>query len=103
MPVYGSGEQKRDYSDINKIIHGYYLVMTKDYFPEVIHFGSGSPVKIIDIARYISKRFNVDIKHETERVGEIAVLHADISEAVKHGYKSEEDFWQKLETYLDLE
>jgi nucleoside-diphosphate-sugar epimerase len=102
LPVYGSGEQMRDYSDVNQFIHGYFLAATSKAFPETIHYGSGSPVKIIDIARYISKRFGVGIRHEPERRGEIAILHADISEAVKHGYKSEDDFWQKLETYLNL-
>lgn len=100
LPVYGSGEQSRDYMHISQAIDGYVLALEKD-LPGIINFGSGSEVKIIDIANKIAERFNVEVMHEKTRPGELMRLKADVSRAKSYGYNVTTDFWSHLDKYLD--
>jgi nucleoside-diphosphate-sugar epimerase len=100
LPVYGSGEQMRDYMHISQAVNGYVLALEKD-LPTIVNFGSGVPIKIIDIANFIAEKFGVKVIHEKSRPNEIMRLEADVSRAVKYGYKVETDFWTNLENYLN--
>jgi nucleoside-diphosphate-sugar epimerase len=100
LPVYGSGEQMRDYMYIKQAVNGYVLALEGN-LPTIVNFGSGVPIKIIDIANYIAKKFGVRVVHEKVRPNEIMRLEADITRAVQHGYKVETDFWTNLENYLN--
>lgn len=100
LPVYGSGEQSRDYMHISQAVDGYVLALTQK-LPEIVNFGSGVPVKIIDIANYISTKFNVGIHHEPPRPNEIMRLEADVSRARSYGYQISTDFWKHLDKYLE--
>ncbi len=101
LPVYGTGEQVRDYVHISYLIECYFQALTRKDFPNLIHIGSGTSVKIIDIARIISKRFDVAIQHEPPRLGEIAVLQADTSHLVGIGLSVYESFFKDLDVFLD--
>jgi len=101
LEVYGSGEQIRDYMHISQAVEGYVLALNNK-LPMIINFGSGNSVKIIDIAKYIANKFGVGISHTAPRPGEIMRLQADISCALKYGYKASTDFWNQLERYLEL-
>lgn len=101
LPIYGSGEQMRDYMYIDQAISGYVLAL-ETKLPTIVNFGSGKPIKIIDIANYIAKKFNVKVVHEKSRPNEIMRLEADISRAKQYGYRVETDFWANLESYLEF-
>lgn len=100
LPVYGSGEQMRDFMYINQAVNGYVLAMEQSNMPLIINFGSGLPIKIIDIANFIAKKFGVGVYHDKSRPNEIMRLEADISRAMHYGYKVETSFWENLEKYL---
>jgi len=99
LPVYGSGEQMRDYMHISQAVEGYILAMEKK-LPLIVNFGSGTPIRIIDIANFIAESFGVKIKHEKPRPNEIMRLEADIGRAKEYGYVVNTDFWVQLKEYL---
>jgi len=100
ITVYGSGEQMRDYMHISQAVAGYVLALQQN-LPTIVNFGSGTPIKIIDIANYIAKKFDGEVVHTTPRPGEVMRLEADITRAKHYGYKVETDFWKHLEGYLN--
>lgn len=100
LTVYGSGEQARDYMHISQAVDGYVLALTAK-LPTIINFGSGVPIKIIDIANHIAKKFGVPVEHAKSRPNEIMMLRADIARAQRYGYKVGTDFQKHLDAYLD--
>ena len=100
ITVYGSGEQMRDYMHISQAVSGYILALTTK-LPTIINFGSGKPIKIIDIANHIANRFAGHVTHTAPRAGEVMRLQADISRAKRYGYEVETDFWKHLDAYLE--
>jgi dTDP-glucose 4,6-dehydratase len=100
LTVYGSGEQMRDYMHISQAVDGYVLAM-ETKMPLIVNFGSGKPIKIVDIANYISTKFKVSLHYTNPRPNEIMRLQADVTRAMKCGYKVETDFWVHLENYLN--
>jgi nucleoside-diphosphate-sugar epimerase len=99
LTVYGSGEQMRDYMYIKQAINGYVLALNSK-LPTIVNFGSGKPVKIIDIATFIANHYKVGITHTKARPNEIMRLEADISRARQYGYEVSTDFYKNLENYL---
>jgi dTDP-glucose 4,6-dehydratase len=102
LPVYGTGEQTRDYMHVSQAVDGYILALEQK-LPTVINFGSGSEVRIIDIANHIAKKFGVSVKHEKPRPNEVMRLRADVSRALEYGYSVQTDFWKHLDNYLEHE
>jgi len=100
ITVYGSGEQMRDYMHISQAVSGYILALNTK-LPTIINFGSGKPIKIIDIANHIANRFAGHVTHTAPRAGEVMRLQADISRAKRYGYEVETDFWKHLDAYLE--
>lgn len=101
LPVYGSGEQSRDYMHVSQAVSGYILAL-ENKLPGIINFGSGSTVKIIDIANFIAKFFGVAVEHVKPRPNEIMRLEADITRAKRYGYVVQTNFWEHLEKYLQF-
>lgn len=101
LPVFGSGEQMRDFMYIKQAVSGYILAMEQRNMPIIINFGSGVPIRIIDVADFIAKKFNVKVYHAKSRPNEIMRLEADVSRAMHYGYKIETDFWKSLDSYLE--
>ena len=99
LTVYGDGEQMRDYMHVSQAVSGYILAIEKR-LPLYINFGSGNPVKIIDIANHIAKKYGVGIDFLPPRKNEIKLLHADITKALSFGYKIQTDFWKNLDELL---
>lgn len=99
ITVFGSGEQMRDYMHVSQAVSGYVLALDTR-LPLIVNFGSGKPIRIIDIANFVSKKIGGAVTHMASRPGEIMRLEADVSRAKMHGYKVETDFWTHLEAYL---
>ena len=100
ITVFGDGMQSRDYMHVSQSITGY-IMATEDTVPALYNCGSGETHKIIDIAKAISKKFNVPIVHLERRPNEVQFLCADVSFAQKHGYAITTDFWAMLDRYCD--
>jgi dTDP-glucose 4,6-dehydratase len=100
LPVYGSGEQTRDYMHVSQAVDGYVLALERK-LPIIVNFGSGSEVKIVDIANRIATKFGVSLVHEKPRPGELMRLRADVSRAKQYGYNVTTDFWTHLDNYLE--
>jgi UDP-glucose 4-epimerase len=86
--IYGDGKQTRDYTYIEDALSAYDTVLNYDGVLEgPINFGTGTEVKIIDLANKIIKLTGQQGKlkpvHVEPRPGEVQRLIADISEAKK--------------------
>lgn len=84
--IYGDGNQTRDYMYIDDLVRAYDLVLKNNKaLKEVINFGTGKQIKIIDLANRIielcdSKR-KIKPVHVAPRPGEIKQMMADYSKA----------------------
>jgi dTDP-glucose 4,6-dehydratase len=103
IKVFGSGEQTRDYLHISDVVDAYCLLLDhSDLSGEVINFGSGNGVRIIDIANHVSDKLNVKIEKIESRAGEATEMVADNSKAKKLlGWEPKVDFKEGLDMYIE--
>ena len=102
LHVYGKGSQKRDYMYIDDLVSAYDLVYShKELKGQTINFGTGKETKISDIAKYIAKKFKVQIVHKPPRPGEVPYFRANISKAKKMGFKPKIDIWSGINKYIE--
>jgi UDP-glucose 4-epimerase len=104
--IYGSGEQKRDYTYINDAVRAYDLLLNhKEPLTEPVNFGTGKEVSIIDLANKIiglcgKKNTLVPVKVEP-RIGEVQRLIAGTSQAkALLGWEPQYTLEQGLEDYI---
>ena len=86
--IYGDGDQTRDYMYINDLVRAYDLILKDNRsLREVINFGTGKDIKIIDLANKIidlcGKEGKIEPVHVAPRPGEIKKMIADYSKAKK--------------------
>jgi UDP-glucose 4-epimerase len=86
--IYGDGSQTRDYMYIDDLVKAYDLVLKSNKsLKEVINFGTGKDVKIIDLANKIIElcdhKRKIEPVHVAPRPGEIKQMIADYSKAKK--------------------
>jgi len=79
--VYGDGEAIRDFIYVGDVVEALLRASQGTVFGEVINIGSGEPVKIRELAEFVSTLGGVKIKYEERRGGEILFSLADISKA----------------------
>ena len=79
--VYGDGEAIRDFIYVGDVVEALLRASQGTVFGEVINIGSGEPVKISELAEFVSTLGGVKIKYEERRGGEILFSLADISKA----------------------
>lgn len=102
LSIYGDGNQKRDYMYIDDLVKAYDLVYSHpELRGQVINFGTGKETKIIDIAKYIAKKFHVKIVHKKARPGEVSHFRADITKAKKLGFRPIVDILSGIDKYID--
>lgn len=100
ITVFGDGMQSRDYMHVSQAITGYTMVLENE-MPRLFNCGLGESFPIIEIARYIAKKFDVPIEHKPARPNEVLFLCADVDLAKKYGYAITTDFWAMLDTYIE--
>lgn len=100
--VYGDGNQKRDYMYVDDLVRAYDLVYNHEELRgQTINFGTGKVTKIIDIAKYIAKKFKGKIIYGRARPGEVLLFKADITKAKKLGFKPTVNIWEGINKYID--
>jgi UDP-glucose 4-epimerase len=102
--IYGDGSQTRDYTYIYDIVRAYDLLLNYEgMLAEPINFGTGTEIKIVDLANTIIDLCGKEIEpvHVDPRPGEVQRLIADISKARKLGWKPEYAISRGLEELVD--
>lgn len=109
--IYGDGSQTRDYMHIGDLVRAYDLIFgSSRSFKEVINFGSGKDIRIVDLANKIielcGRKGKMKPVHVAPRPGEIEKMVADCSKAKKildwePKYTLERGLVEFLEWYKD--
>ncbi len=101
LTVFGDGSATRDYLHVSDLVRAYELVMeTPGLDGKSINFGSGINTSVLDIATYIAKQFNAEIKHGPARPGEVTRFPADISYAKSLGFTPQVSIWEGIDRYI---
>jgi nucleoside-diphosphate-sugar epimerase len=100
--IYGTGEQERDYMNVEDAVEGYKVASKTEMIGKTINFGTGKTVKIKDLAEMVVKftGANVTPEHISARPGEVERLCADITLAESLGFKPKTDFEKDLKVYV---
>jgi len=104
LVIYGDGMQTRDFvhvSDVTKALLS--TLESGRAVGEVFNIGSGTPTKIIELAKTMLDIAGLDleIKHEAPRVGDIRNSYADITKARELlNFKPETSLREGLESLL---
>ena len=104
MPIFGNGEQARDYMYIDDAINAYILVAEKGEYGEEYNAGTGVPITINNLVDFIehnilpnSGHINVDA-----RPGEVDMLCADSTKLRALGWEPEKvTFEEKLMRFIN--
>lgn len=101
LTVFGDGSATRDYLHVSDLVRAYELVMdTSGLEGKSINFGSGVNTSVSDIAHYIAKKFNAEIKHGPARPGEVTRFPADIRYAESLGFVPKVGIWEGIDRYI---
>jgi UDP-glucose 4-epimerase len=81
--IYGDGEQIRDYIDVRDLVKGLQTLMDSGLDGELVHFCSGIPVSVNDLAKLVLEAVGSDLKpiHVEGRPGELLRSVGDYSKA----------------------
>lgn len=102
LTVFGDGSATRDYLHVSDLVSAYELVMeAKGLEGKAINFASGKNTSVKDIAEYISKKFNAEIKHGPARPGEVTRFPADVSLAKSIGFAPKVEIWEGIDRYIE--
>ncbi|OIP76910.1 MAG: dTDP-glucose 4,6-dehydratase [Parcubacteria group bacterium CG2_30_44_11] len=102
LTVFGDGLATRDYLHVSDLVRAYELVLeTIGLEGKSINFGSGVNTSVNDIATYIAKKFNAEIKHGPARPGEVQRFPADISYAKSLGFSPKISIYEGIDRYID--
>lgn len=86
IPIYGDGEQVRDFTYISDIVDGMILAGEKDEsIGEIFNLGCSNPLKINDLVDKMYKITNKPkrIKYLPKQKGDVDLTHSDITKAKK--------------------
>ncbi|MCS7125800.1 MAG: NAD-dependent epimerase/dehydratase family protein [Aigarchaeota archaeon] len=80
--VYGDGESVRDFVHVKDVVEAFYKAyINPSSSGKTINIGSGKPVKIGELARFINEKTMVGIIYKESRKNDIRYSVADISSA----------------------
>lgn len=101
LTIFGDGSATRDFMFVSDLVDAYNLVMERDDLAgKSINFASGVNTSVKDIATYIAKKFNAEIKHGPARPGEVMRFPADISFAKGLGFSPKVSIWEGIDRYI---
>ena len=100
-PIYGNGEQMRDFTYIDDIVEANLLALTKEEIGgEVFNIAGGKPYSVNELLRFLKKIMNKDISpvYLEPRPGDVFKTYADAGKAEKMlGWKQKVSFYEGLE------
>ena len=73
LRIFGSGKKERDFTHIHDVIDGILKLLTTKSKPKNVHFGSGNPVSISEVA----KAFDHPVVYEFDKKGEAEVTECE--------------------------
>ncbi len=80
LVIYGDGEAVRDFIYVGDVVEAAFKAFEeKSASGRIFNVGSGKPVKVIELAKLVSKLTGAEIIHKPPRSGEIGFSLADIS------------------------
>jgi len=104
MPIFGTGDQARDYMYIDDAINAYLLVHEKGVHGESYNAGTGVPISVNNLAEFMETHISSNAGHIyiKARPGEINMLCADATKLRALGWKPEEvSFEEKLTRFIN--
>jgi len=101
LTVFGDGSATRDYLHVSDLVRAYELVLNTSLLEgKSINFGSGVNTSVKDIAAYIAKHFDGEVKHGPARPGEVTRFPADIRYAQSLGFQPKVGMWEGIDRYI---
>ncbi len=101
LTVFGDGSATRDYLYISDLVDAYTLVMESSGLGgKAINFASGVNTSVKDIAEYIAKKFDAEIKHGPARPGEVTRFPANIAYGQSIGFSPKVPIWEGIDRYI---
>ncbi|MDP2924249.1 MAG: SDR family oxidoreductase [Candidatus Omnitrophota bacterium] len=99
-PIYGDGEQERDFTYVENVVEANLLALTKPGIEgEVFNIGNGAPNSVNGLLKSLNQIMgkNISATYLPLRPGDVRKTHADISKAKKLlGWQPRIDFNQGL-------
>jgi len=87
LTIYGNGHQTRDFTYIDDIINGTIRAAeTEEIEGEIFNLGAGSRISVNEVVNLLVELTNVnnvEIVHETPKLGDVYDTHANITKAKK--------------------
>jgi nucleoside-diphosphate-sugar epimerase len=84
LPVFGDGEQSRDFTHVENVVHGNLLAMTAPHVAgEVLNLANGSRTSLLQLISYLEELTNQQAQVEffPDRPGDVRHSQADITRA----------------------
>jgi len=104
-PIYGDGEQERDFTYVENVVEANILALTKpDVEGEVFNIGNGAPNSVNGLLKSLNKIMNKNISaaYLPPRAGDVRKTHSDINKAAKLlGWQPKINFEQGLEKAVE--
>lgn len=98
-PIYGDGEQSRDFTFVENVIHANILAAESDVSGEAINIACGDRITVNSLVNYLNRFLGASLepKHLDPREGDVRHSKADISKARKLlGYEPKVGFKEGL-------
>lgn len=104
-PIYGDGEQERDFTYVGNVVEANVLALTKPNVDgEVFNIGNGAPNSVNGLLKSLNKIMNKNVSatYLPKRAGDVRKTHSDISKAAKLlGWQPKISFEQGLEKAVE--
>jgi len=84
LPVFGDGEQSRDFTHVENVVHGNLLAMTAPHAAgEVVNLANGSRTSLLQLITYLEELTNqqAHVEFLPDRPGDVRHSQADITRA----------------------
>lgn len=105
LPMFGTGNESRDYIHINDVVRSIYILATVDTKHIIFNIANGEEITIRKASEIFAKHVGLDKKKITfngiVREGDPLNWKADISRITKLGYKKSVDMEDGLKEYIE--
>ncbi len=103
VPLYGTGQTRRDYTFIDDIVDG--VVAALDLAPrfEIFNLGGSQTTRLIDLVHWLAEELDVEAKVEMlpEQPGDVPITFADVGKARRLlGYEPKVPIREGLRRYV---